>query len=293
MNTDIIPCPIVSRQGFFSPFEVGGENLTIFAGPCSLENPDIGMEVALRLKTLCGTLGFNYVFKASFDKANRTSIKSWRGPGLEKGLDEMRKIREELGVPLLTDIHEPWQADPAGDVADVLQIPAFLCRQTDLLVAAARTSCPLHIKKAQFLAPRDMESVLKKCRDSGNSRLMLCERGTSFGYHQLIVDMTSLVEMRSLGFPVVFDATHSVQKPSAQGDKSGGERRYALPLARAAAAVGVDGIFLETHPNPEDALCDGPNMVPLDRVESFLLQVKAIDSAVRGGIGFSSSQVWD
>ena len=266
-------------------FVVGGDRLTLIAGPCALESLELGLEVGRKTQVLCEKLGLNYIFKASYDKANRTSISSPRGPGLEKGLQWLAQIKAELGAPILTDIHEPWQAAPVAEVADVLQIPAFLCRQTDLLVAAAKTGRAVNVKKAQFLSAWDMKPVLGKLTEAGNDRVMLCERGTTMGYNQLVVDMRSLVIMRSLGAPVVFDATHSVQIPGGMGGSSGGDRRFALPLARAAVGIGVDALFLEVHPQPEKAMSDGPNMVPLDLLEGFLEQVRAIDRLVRNGIG--------
>ena len=231
-------------------FVVGGDRLTLIAGPCALESLELGLEVGRKTQVLCEKLGLNYIFKASYDKANRTSISSPRGPGIEKGLQWLAQIKAELGAPILTDIHEPWQAAPVAEVADVLQIPAFLCRQTDLLVAAAKTGRAVNVKKAQFLSAWDMKPVLGKLTEAGNDRVMLCERGTTMGYNQLVVDMRSLVIMRSLGAPVVFDATHSVQMPGGMGGSSGGDRRFALPLARAAVGIGVDALFLEVHPQP-------------------------------------------
>lgn len=266
-------------------FEIGGDRLTLIAGPCALESLELGLEVGRKTKEICGKLGINYIFKASFDKANRTSIFSKRGPGIELGLEWLAQIKEELGLPVLTDIHEPWQAAPVAEVVDVLQIPAFLCRQTDLLVAAAKTGRVINVKKAQFLSPWDMKAVLTKLHEAGNDNTMLCERGTTMGYNQLVVDMRSLVIMRSLGVPVVFDATHSVQMPGGNGTSSGGDRRFTLPLARAALAIGVDALFMEVHPNPEVAMSDGPNMVPLSMLEGFLSQVSAIDNLVRGSLG--------
>lgn len=263
---------------------IGDGSLTVMAGPCSLESLELGLEVARTMKALCAELGLPYVFKASFDKANRTSIHTWRGPGLEKGLSQLAQIKQEVGVPILTDIHESCQAEPAGRVADVIQIPAFLCRQTDLLVAAAKTGKIINIKKAQFLAPEDMAYAAAKCREAGNDRIILCERGTMMGYHRLVVDMTGLPAMRELGYPVMFDATHSVQRPGGLGGMSGGDHRLALPLARAAAAVGIDALFAETHPNPKEAKSDGPNMIPLAEMGEFLDQVLAIHNAARGFI---------
>jgi 2-dehydro-3-deoxyphosphooctonate aldolase (KDO 8-P synthase) len=260
-------------------FTIGGEGLTLMAGPCSLESLELGMEVARRMRDLCAARGVHYIFKASFDKANRTSMTSWRGPGITKGLEQLAQIKETVKVPVVTDIHEPWQAEMAGKVVDILQIPAFLCRQTDLLVSAAATGKILNVKKAQFLAPEDMANVVNKCREAGNGRVLLCERGTTMGYHQLVVDMRSLVTMRALGCPVVFDATHSVQRPGALGGASGGDRSMALPLAQAAAAVGIDALFIETHPDPDAAKSDGPNMIPLSKMDVFLDRVLAIHEA--------------
>ena len=266
-------------------FVIGDGRLTVLAGPCSLESLELGLEVARTMKGLCEARGLPYVFKASFDKANRTSLHSWRGPGLEKGLEQLARIREAAGVPVVTDIHESWQAEPVGRVVDIVQIPAFLCRQTDLLVAAAATGKIVNIKKAQFLAPEDMAHAAAKCREAGNDRVLLCERGTTMGYHRLVVDMAGLVSMRALGYPVVFDATHSVQRPGGLGGSSGGDRSLALPLARAAAAVGIDALFVETHPSPEDARSDGPNMIPLSEMGAFLDQVLAIHNARRAAAG--------
>ncbi|MCL2767536.1 MAG: 3-deoxy-8-phosphooctulonate synthase [Synergistaceae bacterium] len=282
----MLTCRVESKDGRFKPFDIGGNDLTVIAGPCSLESYELGVQIGEIMRDICEELGFKYIFKASFDKANRTSIKSWRGPGIEKGLEQLSKIGKTLQVPTLTDIHEAWQAEAAAEAVDMLQIPAFLCRQTDLLTAAAVTKKPVNIKKAQFLAPEDMLSALNKCRDSGGSAC-LCERGSTMGYHQLVVDMRGLAEMRAFNCPVIFDATHSVQKPGANGMASGGDRRFILPLARAAAAIGIDGIFIETHPNPPEAKCDGPNMIPTGRVKEFLTQIKKIDAIVRKEIGFT------
>jgi len=277
---------VESKDGRFKPFDIGGDNLTVIAGPCSLESYELGVQIGEVMRDICGELGFNYIFKASFDKANRTSIKSWRGPGVEKGLEQLLNIGKTLCVPTLTDIHETWQADVAAESVDMIQIPAFLCRQTDLLTAAAKTQKPVNIKKAQFLAPEDMLSALHKCRDSGGSAC-LCERGSTMGYHQLVVDMRGLAEMRAFGCPIIFDATHSVQKPGVNGTTSGGDRHFVLPLSRAATIIGIDGIYFETHPNPSEAKCDGPNMIPINHVKEFLVQIKKIDSIVRKDIGFT------
>lgn len=265
--------------------EIGGNRLAVLAGPCALESLELGLEIGAEMKRLCEKYGFGYIFKASYDKANRTSITSYRGPGLAKGLEQLAEIKEKLGVPVVTDIHEAWQALLVGEVADIVQIPAFLCRQTDLLVAAAKTGRVINIKKAQFMAPEDMKAAAAKCRETGNADVMLCERGTEFGYHELSVDMRSLAVMRSLGCPVCFDATHSVQKPGGSGNSSGGDRRFVLPLIRAALAIGIDALFMEVHPNPANAKSDGPNMIPLDKMDFVLSQIKEFDTTARR-IGF-------
>lgn len=252
----------------------------LIAGPCVIESEEMVLSVAAEMKRITDELGIPYTFKASFDKANRTSLGSFRGPGLDEGLRILKKVKEQLGLPICTDIHEPWQAQPAAEVADILQIPAFLCRQTDLLVAAAKTGRCINIKKAQFLAPWDMKNCLDKVRQSGNDNVMLCERGTSFGYNTLVVDMTGLRVMKEFGVPVLFDATHSVQKPGGNGTSTGGNRAYVEYLAKAAVAVGVDGLFMETHPDPECALSDGPNMVPLGEMERLLKKLMLVYQAV-------------
>lgn len=260
---------------------IGDGSLAVIAGPCSLESPELGLRIARTLKRMCDERNLLYIFKASFDKANRTSVHAWRGPGLEKGLEQLDEIKRMVNVPVVTDIHESYQAAPVGQVADVIQIPAFLCRQTDLLVAAAKTGRLINIKKAQFLAPDDMIYAAAKCREAGNDNVMLCERGTFMGYHRLVTDMTGLITMREFGYPVIFDATHSTQKPGGLGGMSGGDYKFALPLARAAAAVGIDGVFAETHPNPKEALSDGPNMIPLDQMPKFLDEVLAVHNITR------------
>lgn len=260
----------------------------IAAGPCMLESTELGLEVALAMKEACAARGFGYIFKASFDKANRTSIHSDRGPGLERGVEWLGKIKQKAGVPVLTDIHESYQAPLAAEVADMIQIPAFLCRQTDLLASAAKTGRPINLKKAQFLAPEDMKSALEKCMESGASGVVLCERGSTFGYRQLVVDYRSLVTMRGFGCPVMFDATHSVQSPGGLGSASGGDRRFVLPLVRAALGIGADAIFLEVHPDPDRAASDGPNMVPLDKIGRLLDQIKAVDEISRTTLGFAN-----
>ncbi|MCS6973348.1 MAG: 3-deoxy-8-phosphooctulonate synthase [Cyclobacteriaceae bacterium] len=254
--------------------ELGGDRLVLFAGPCAAESYDLCMETGTHVKALCEKLGIDYVFKASFDKANRTSGNSYRGPSLDEGLEILRRVRKDLGVPVVTDVHESVQCAEVASVVDVLQIPAFLCRQTDLLKAAARTGKPVKIKKGQFMAPADMKYAVDKVRGEGNQNVFLTERGVSFGYNTLVVDMRSLPVMRQFT-PVVFDVTHSVQQPGGLGGASGGQRQFAPHLARAAAAAGVDGFFIETHPNPEKALSDGPNMIPLKDMEDFLSMIKA------------------
>ena len=263
-------------------FTIGGDApLALLAGPCVLESLERSLLIGRTVKEICGRLGINYVFKASFDKANRSSFHSFRGPGLEKGLAWLKKIKEELGVPIVTDIHESYQAAPAAEVADILQIPAFLCRQTDLLHAAAQTGRVVNVKKGQFLAPDDMRNVVDKLHESGCDQLMLTERGASFGYHNLVVDMRSLPIMRSFGYPVVFDGTHSVQLPGGNGTSSSGNREYVEYLVRAAVGVGVDALFLEVHDNPEEALSDGANMVYLDKLEDLLKEALAIHAIVQ------------
>ncbi len=255
--------------------------LLLIAGPCVLENESLALDIAGRLKSICEPRPLAFVFKASFDKANRTSIHSYRGPGLEEGLRMLRQVRDQLGVHVTTDIHEPWQAARAAEVCALLQVPAFLARQTDLLVAAAQTGVAVNVKKGQFMAPHDMRHVLEKLRQAGAEHVLLCERGTFFGYGRLVNDMRALVELRRLGAPVVFDATHSVQEPGGQGGTTGGQREFVPYLARAATAVGIDGLFLETHPNPDASPSDGPNIVPLDELPDLLDHVLAVRDAVR------------
>lgn len=253
----------------------------LIAGPCVIESEDLVLKTADRIKTVAEKLGIPFVFKASYDKANRSSIYSKRGPGLERGLQILAKVKEKIGVPVTSDIHESGQAAPAGEVLDILQIPAFLCRQTDLLVAAAKTGKIINVKKGQFLAPWDMKNVIKKLEESGNERVLLTERGSTFGYNNLVVDMRALPTMRSYGYPVVFDATHSVQIPGGNGTSTGGKREFVPYLSRAAAAAGVDAVFMEVHPDPDNAWSDGPNMVKLDQLEEVLKPLKDIDAIVR------------
>ena len=253
---------------------------SLIAGPCVIESEEMVLSIAEQMKDITDKLGIPYTFKASFDKANRTSISGFRGPGIEEGLRILQKVKDTYNLPICTDIHEPWQAEKAAEVCDILQIPAFLCRQTDLLVAAAKTGKCINIKKAQFLAPWDMKNCVEKVRQSGNNNVMLCERGTTFGYNTLVVDMTGLRVMKDMGVPVIFDATHSVQKPGGNGTSTGGNRRYVEYLAKAAVSVGVDGLFMETHPAPDNAKSDGPNMVPLGEMEELLKKLQRVYEAV-------------
>jgi 2-dehydro-3-deoxyphosphooctonate aldolase (KDO 8-P synthase) len=258
-----------------------GAPLVFIAGPCVIEGEEHALRMARALATIARDRGVPYIFKASFDKANRSSIESFRGPGLKEGLRVLKAVKTEVGVPLLSDIHEPAQADEAAEVLDVLQIPAFLCRQTDLLVAAGRTGRPVNIKKGQFLSPSEIRHAIDKVRSTGNDKVLVTERGTSFGYQNLVVDFRSLVIMRRYGYPVVMDATHSVQHPGGLGNRSGGESEFIPYLARAAAAVGIDALFCEVHDDPERAKSDGPNSLPLPAVDPLLRQVMSIDALVR------------
>ena len=269
---------------------------TLIAGPCVIENRDLVLQVAEQVKTITDRLGIRYVFKASFDKANRSSGKSFRGPGPDEGLKILQEVAQSFGVPVLTDIHESHQAAAAAQAVDVLQIPAFLCRQSDLLEAAAQavagSNKVVNVKKGQFLAPWDMAQVVSKMAEFGlepaSGRLWLTERGTSFGYNTLVVDMRSFPQLQALGCPVIFDATHAVQQPGGRGTSTGGQREFVAPLARAAVAVGVNGLFMETHPDPDNALSDGPNMVPLHRLEALLSQLLALRQVVAAGVAPSS-----
>lgn len=262
-------------------FEIGADKLTILAGPCAAESMEVLEKTAQGLKEITERLGINFVFKSSFDKANRSSINSFRGPGLEKGLEMLQKIKEKYDLPIVTDIHTPDQAEPVSKVADILQIPAFLCRQTDLLVAAAKTGKIVNIKKGQFLAPEQMGTLVKKVEDSGNNNILLTDRGCSFGYNNLVVDYRAIPIMQSFGYPVVFDATHSVQLPGAQGVCSGGDRRFVPILAKAAMAAGANVLFFEIHPDPDKAKCDGPNMIALDKAEELFKICKDIFELVK------------
>lgn len=258
-------------------FIIGGDKLTIMAGPCVIENEDIVFKTCEFLKTLCNKLDVNFIFKSSYDKANRSSINSFRGPGIHKGLDILSKVKKEFNVPIVTDIHIPDEANMAKEVVDILQIPAFLSRQTDLLVAAAKTGCVVNIKKGQFLSPYQMKETAKKVSDSGNDRILITDRGTSFGYNNLVVDFRSVpIIQDDLGYPLIFDATHSVQLPGANGTNSGGERRFVPTLAKAAIASGAKGLFFEVHPNPNCALCDGANMIDFDTAQLLFKKVNDI-----------------
>jgi len=265
----------------------GGRPLALIGGPCAIEDEKHALLTAERIAAIAADRGVPFVYKSSYDKANRSSARGYRGPGLAEGLRILRKVKETLGLPVLSDVHQIEEIEPAAEVLDVLQIPAFLCRQTDLIVAAARTGKPVNVKKGQFLAPEDMKNIADKVTGEGNQALLLTERGTTFGYHNLVVDMRGLVVMRALGFPVVFDATHSVQLPGGAGDRSGGERRFVPALARAAVAVGVDALFMEMHEDPDRTLADGrtlsdgPNMLRIDDLPRLLDEVREIDRTVR------------
>ena len=265
-----------------SDFEIANDKpFTLIAGPCQLENETHAIKISSELKKITSELGINLIYKTSFDKANRTSLKGKRGMGLEKSLPIFDKIRKEVGLPVLTDVHTAEQCSIVKDHVDVLQIPAFLCRQTDLLIAAAKTGKIINVKKGQFLAPWDMANVIKKIEESGNKNILITERGASFGYNTLVSDMRALPIMSKFGFPIVFDATHSVQQPGGMGEKSGGQREFVPYLARAAIAVGVGAIFMETHEDPDNAPSDGPNMVPLNEVKALLKKLTEIDKLVK------------
>lgn len=264
-------------------FKIGGNNrFTLIAGPCVIESEELVMEVAGKIKEICDRLGINYIFKSSFDKANRSSIYSYRGPGLKEGLEILKKVKERYNIPVITDVHEAWQCEEVAKVVDILQIPAFLCRQTDLLIAAAKTGLPINIKKGQFLAPWDMKNIVVKMEEMKNTNILLCERGITFGYNNMVVDMRGLVEMRKYGYPVVFDVTHAVQKPGGLGCATAGDREYVYPLIRAGLGIGVDAIFAEVHPNPDEAKSDGPNMLFLSELEEILKVAIKIDDIVKG-----------
>jgi 2-dehydro-3-deoxyphosphooctonate aldolase (KDO 8-P synthase) len=272
-------------------YEVGLDKpIFLIAGTCVIESEKSAMEVSAQLKQMTDDLGIPFIYKSSFDKANRSSHNSYRGPGLEEGLRILRKVKEETGLPVLTDVHEDTPLDEVADVVDVLQTPAFLCRQTNFIQNVAKTGLPVNIKKGQFLAPHDMKNVADKALATGNQNIMVCDRGVSFGYNTLVSDMRGLAVMRNTGCPVVFDATHSVQQPGGQGDKSGGERQHVPVLARAAVAAGISGLFMETHPDPDCALSDGPNSWPLGRLKELLTVLKNLDDAVKQS-GFIESSL--
>lgn len=263
-------------------FDVGLDKpLFLIAGPCVIESEAMAMETSTQLKRITDDLGIPFIYKSSFDKANRSSSASYRGPGIAEGLRILAKVKEELGVPVLTDVHEDTPLDEVADVVDVLQTPAFLCRQTNFIQNVARTGLPVNIKKGQFLAPWDMGNVVEKARETGNEQIMVCERGYTFGYNNLVSDMRGLATMRETGCPVVFDATHSVQLPGGQGSSSGGQREHVPVLARAAVASGIAGLFMESHPEPEKALSDGPNAWPLQHMKELLTTLKALDELVK------------
>lgn len=263
-------------------FEAGlDQPLFLIAGPCVIESEQLALETSAELKTITERLGIPFIYKSSFDKANRSAGSSFRGPGVEQGLRILQKVKQETGVPVITDVHEDTPVDEVADVVDVLQTPAFLCRQTNFILKVAAAGKPVNIKKGQFLAPWDMKNVVDKARSTGNEQIMVCERGVSFGYNNLVSDMRALAVMRDTGCPVVFDATHSVQLPGGQGTSSGGQREHVPVLARAAVAAGISGLFMETHPDPDRALSDGPNAWPLDRIESLLKTLIAVDNIVK------------
>ncbi len=265
-------------------FEAGlDQPFFLIAGPCVIESEQLALETAQQLKEITGRLGINFIYKSSFDKANRSSIDSFRGPGMEEGLRILQMVKEQVGVPVLTDVHEDTDVNAVAEVVDVLQTPAFLCRQTNYITRVAQTGLPVNIKKGQFLSPWEMKNVSDKAKSTGNEQIMVCERGASFGYNNLVSDMRSLAVMRDTGCPVVFDGTHSVQLPGAGGTSSGGQREFIPVLARAAVAVGISGLFMETHPDPANAKSDGPNAWPLDRMEELLQTLKNLDDAVKAG----------
>ncbi|MDF1578432.1 MAG: 3-deoxy-8-phosphooctulonate synthase [Desulfobulbales bacterium] len=274
---------IVKVKGYF---EVGpGRPFLLIAGPCVLESEEMALEVARTLKEICDRLGMSYVFKTSFDKANRTSLDAFRGPGLAKGLEIMARVRKKVGVPIISDVHAVDQVKPAAEVLDIIQIPAFLCRQTDLLVAAGKSGKPVSLKKGQFLSPWDMKHAVSKIKWSGNRNLLLTERGAMLGYNNLVVDMRAFPVMRSMGCPVIYDATHSVQLPGGADGSSGGQREFIPFLARAAVAAGIDGLFMEVHPDPDNSLCDAANSWPLDEMEPLLESLLAIHQAAKPYVG--------
>lgn len=273
----------VKKININNKFTIGGKDrFTLIAGPCVIESEEMVMNIAGELKQICERLKINLIFKSSYDKANRSSINGFRGVGVEEGLRILKRVKDELGLPVITDVHESWQCKKAAEVVDILQIPAFLCRQTDLLAAAAATGLPVNIKKGQFLAPWDMKNVVKKMEEMGNNNILLCERGSTFGYNNMVVDMRGLVEMRKFGYPVVFDVTHAVQRPGGAGDSTSGDREYVFPLIRAGLAIGIDAIFAEVHPDPDNAKSDGPNMLKLHELEEILKVAVSIDDLIKG-----------
>lgn len=272
----------VARTVHVGTLEVANDRpFVVFGGMNVLESRELALQVADAFVRVCARRGIPYVFKASFDKANRSSIASFRGPGLEEGLRIFEDVKRTFGVPVITDVHEPWQAAAVAEVCDVIQLPAFLSRQTDLVAAMARTGRPINIKKAQFLAPHEMGHIARKCEEAGNTQLMLCERGSCFGYNNLVVDMLGFGIMKRFGYPVIFDVTHALQMPGARADSAGGRRQQVVELARAGMSQGLAGLFLEAHPDPDRALCDGPCALPLDRLDDFLGQMQAIDELVK------------
>ena len=273
----------MTREINIASIKLGGNNpLLIIAGPCVIESEEIVFYTAEKLRETCRTIGLPLLFKSSYDKANRTSLSSFRGPGFEKGLRILSDVRSKFDIPIISDIHSVEEVNPASEVLDALQIPAFLCRQTDIILYASQTGKPVNVKKGQFLAPWDIKNIIEKFTSTGNQNIFVTERGSSFGYNNLVVDFRGLPIMQSFGFPVIFDITHSLQLPGGQGSCSGGQREFALPLAKAAVAVGVDGLFMEVHPEPDRALCDGPNMIKLDEVDKILTIVKAIYDSAKG-----------
>ncbi len=270
------------RKIAINNIEIGSDcPALIIAGPCVIENAEITLQTALNLKEICSEIGLPLVFKSSYDKANRTSLTSYRGPGIDTGLSILAEVKNKLGIPVISDIHSVDEIKPAAQVLDMLQIPAFLCRQTDIILAASKTGKPVNIKKGQFLAPWDVKNIIEKFTSTGNHNLLITERGTSFGYNNLVVDFRSFPIIRSFGYPAIFDVTHSLQLPGGQGSCSGGQREFAEPLAKAAIAAGVDGLFMEVHPEPEKALCDGQNMIRLKDLKGLLIKIKAIHEAVK------------
>ncbi|MCH6257849.1 3-deoxy-8-phosphooctulonate synthase [Puniceicoccaceae bacterium K14] len=282
----------MKQSGMAKTIEIGDikcandQPFVLFGGMNVLESKDLAFEIAEKMKSVTSKLGIPYVFKASFDKANRSSITSYRGPGMEKGLEILAAVKEKFGVPLITDVHEPYQAQAVADVCDVIQLPAFLCRQTDLVVAMAKTGAIINVKKAQFLSPREMAHIIRKIEEAGNDKVILCERGSSFGYNNLVVDMLGFGIMKQTEAPVIFDVTHSLQIPGGTATAAGGRRQQVFDLAKAGMSVGIAGLFLEAHPNPDEAKCDGPCALPLDKLEPFLANLKDLDDLVKSQATF-------